>query len=228
MIGGPMELILAEQLLLLALDDEKGRDSTSWGADPGLSAALLLDLARLGLVEAADGKVLAAAGDAPGHPLLREAHEAIGADDRPRKAKHWVDALPRRLKPLKDRVAGGLVEHGILSEERSKRLGLFPSTRYPEADPAAERDLRARLHAVLVTGREPTEQEALLVGLLEPLGLVDRVVEKPDRRQARKRAKEIGETGVAGTAVRDAVREVQAAVITAAIVPATVAATSGS
>jgi Golgi phosphoprotein 3 (GPP34) len=223
-----MELILAEQVLLLALDDEKGKDSTSWGMDPGLSAALLLDLARLGLVEAVDGKVRALEGDEPGHPLLRDAHAAMLEPDRERGAKQWVDTLPKRLKPLKDRLAGGLVERAVLSEERSKRFGLFTSTRYPEADPAAERELRARMHEVLVTGREPTEPEALLAGLLEPLGLVDGVVGKPERKQARKRAKEIGESGVAGTAVRDAVREVQAAVITAAIVPAIAASSVSS
>jgi hypothetical protein len=223
-----MELILAEQVLLLALDDDKGKDSTTWGMDPGLSAALLLDLARLGLVEAPGAKVRAVEGETPAHPLLRDAHAAMLESDRERKAKQWVDALPKRLKPLKDRVAGGLVERGVLSEERSKRLGLFTTTRYPEADPAAERELRTRMREVLVTGREPSEEEALLAGLLEPLGLVDAVVDKADRRAARKRAKEIGESGIAGTAVRDAVREVQAAVITAAIVPATTAAVTGS
>ena len=49
---------------------------------------------------------------------------------------------------------------------------------------------------------------------------------KENRRTARKRAKEIAEYGLAGTAVRDSVREVQAAVMAAAIA-STVAAASG-
>src|SRR4051794_22606008 len=219
-----MDLILAEQVLLIALDDERGKDKTDWGSDPGLAAALLLDLAARELVRVRDDRVIALDGPEPGHELLRDAHAAIDAEDKPRKARHWVDKLPRALKPLKARVAGGLVERGVLGEERSKVLGLFSTTRYPKADPAVERELRARLGAVLVTGRSPTEQEALLIGLLHPLGLVDAVVAKEDRKAAKARAKEIGETGIAGTAVRDSVRAMQAAVITAAIVPATVAA----
>jgi hypothetical protein len=35
-----VELILAEQTLLIVLDDEKGRDTTHWGSDPGLAAAV--------------------------------------------------------------------------------------------------------------------------------------------------------------------------------------------
>jgi hypothetical protein len=33
------DLLLSEELLLLALDAEKGRDRTSWRADPGLAGA---------------------------------------------------------------------------------------------------------------------------------------------------------------------------------------------
>lgn len=67
-----VELILAEQTLLIVLDDEKGRDTTHWGSDAGLAAALLLDLARLELVNAdADGKIVALDGVPPGHELLR-------------------------------------------------------------------------------------------------------------------------------------------------------------
>jgi hypothetical protein len=36
--------LLLEQTLLIALDDEKGRDTTHWGSDAGLAGALLLDL----------------------------------------------------------------------------------------------------------------------------------------------------------------------------------------
>jgi len=86
--------------------------------------------------------------------------------------------------------------------------------------PRELKPLRERLREVLVGGREPTEDEALLVGLLEPLGLIDSVVTRTERRAARARAKAVAEHGLAGTAVRDSVRAVQAAVVAAAIVPA--------
>lgn len=222
-----MELILAEQTLLIALDDAKGRDTTKWAGDAGLAAALLLDLARRDLVEVADGHVVAVDGRDPGHELLRDAHAAIGASDQRRTAKGWVDRLPRELKPLRTRLARGLVERGVLAEEHKKLLGLLPTTRFPEADPAPERDLRARLRDVLVMGREPSEEEALLIGLLDPLELIDNVVERDERRAARKRAKEVAEQGIAGTAVRDAAAAVQAAIM-ASVVAASVTATSAS
>lgn len=211
-----MDLILAEQTLLIALDDAKGRDTTDCGSDAGLAAALLLDLARDGLVEVdADGELVAVDGAPPGHELLRDAHAAIRGSSRRRGAKGWVDRLPGELKPLRERLARGLVQRGILSEEHSKRLGILPTTRFPAADDGPERELRGRLHEVLVVGREPTEEEALLVGLCEPLGLVGAVVSRDERRAARKRAKAVAEQGLVGTAVRDSVQAVQAAVIAA-------------
>jgi hypothetical protein len=219
----PVDLILSEQTLLIALDDEKGRDSTQYGGEAGLAAGLLLDLAALDLLRVGpDDKLKALDGPSPAHPQLREAHATIASSASARSAKGWVDRLPRELKPLRERLAQGLVERGVLSESRSKAFGLFPITRYPTADPGPERALRERLHDVLVTGREPTEPEALLIGLLEPLGLVGNAVEPGDRKAAKRRAKEIAEQGIAGTAVRDAVAGVQAAVVASVVLPAVV------
>ena len=227
-MAGP-DLTLAEQVLLVALDDEKGRDVTQWGSDAGLAAALLLDLARLELVEIdADGKVAALEGPEPPHEPLRAAHAAIGGSARRRDAKGWVSRLPRELKPLRERIARGLVERGILAEQHRRLLGLVPVRRWPAVDAGPEQELRARLRAVLVGGDEPTPQEALLLGLLEPLGLVDGLVERGERRDARRRAKAVAEQGIAGTAVRDSVRAVQSAVTTAVVTAAVTTTTSSS
>jgi len=104
-------------------------------------------------------------------------------------------------------------------------LGILSTTRFPTVDPSPERNLRERLEEVLLADREPTEEEALLVGLLEPLGLINSIVPKHQRRDARKRAKSVAEQGLTGTAVRDAIRAVQAAVI-AAIAASTVVSTN--
>jgi hypothetical protein len=213
-----MELTLAEELLLLALHDEKG--STGFTQiDPGLAGALLVDLGRLGALRPEGRELAAVAGSEPKHPVLARAHAVISAGAKRRSAKSWVGRLPGELKPLTGTVAAPLVERGVLNEQRSKFLGLFPSTRFPEADPGPERLLRSRLRGVLLGDREPAERDALLLGLLVPLDLVGGLVEKDQRRAAGKRAKEIAEGGVAGTAVSDAVREIQAAVMVAVLVP---------
>lgn len=208
------DLLLAEELLLLALDEEKGKDQTFNSLDPALAGALLLDLAGDGHLRE-EGDALAPAEESlPREPLLAEALEVIRASDKARKPSYWLSKLPGKLKPLPDRVADRLVERGVLSKERHKVLGLFPDHRYPEVDPAPERALRERLQAVLVGGEQPPARTVALLSLMRPYDLVQQVVPKEQRREAKKRAKALTEEEAIGSAVSD---HVTAAVMTAVI-----------
>jgi hypothetical protein len=209
-------MLLAEELLLLLLDDEKGTVSAT-AADAGLAGALLLDLADTGRLDEGVMRV----GSEPPEPALAAAWRAI---DEPKPAKHWVSKLPGKLKPIKGTIAEGLVARGVLDERRHKTLGLFSSTRYPELDPGPETELRARVRSVLVDGAEPDARTVSLLGLLVPLDLVKRVVERDERKAARARAKALAERGPVGDAVRSAV---EAEVMTAVMAGVT-AATAGA
>lgn len=222
-------MILAEQLLLLFLDDEKGSEQATLGADPGLAGALLLDLTRLDALDEQDGELVAVDGAALGHPVLTDAHRAIADDEQRRDAKGWVGRLPTALKPMKERIAGRLVEQGVLTEERRKVLGLFKTTRFPEANPGPERELRERLRAILTSERQPTPEDAMLIGLLRPYDLPQRLVPKDRRKDAKARAEEVAEGGTAAAAVKDTLEGIQAAILASvAISAATVAITSSN
>jgi hypothetical protein len=223
-------MTLAEELLLVALDDEKGADTAKWGSgvEAGLAGAVLLELTAAGCLATEDGKLVPAACDAPRDPLAAAALDAIRGDDRRRDPKAWVGRLPRELQPLRARVAGPLVQRGVLEEERRRRLGLFEITRYPERDPEPERRLRAELAEVLVAGRAPTVHEAMLIALLRAYDLVRRVVPKADRRRANRRAKEIGKDDAIAAAVGRVVSHVQAATIAAVVAATTASGAAGS
>ncbi len=97
-------LTLAEELLLLALHDEKG--STGFTQiDPGLAGALLVDLGRLGALRPEVKELAAVAGSGPEHPVLARAHAVISTSPKLRSAKSWVGRLPGELKPLTGAVA---------------------------------------------------------------------------------------------------------------------------
>jgi hypothetical protein len=223
------DMSLAEELLLIALDDDSGKDTANWGSgvEAGLAGALLLELAAAGCVEPAGGKLVPAACDEPADPLVAAALDVMRDDDRQRSAKGWIQRLPRELKPLRTQVADQLVARGVLEEERRRRLGLFETTRWPERDPVPERALRDRVTGVLVAEREPSTHDAMLVSLLHAYDLVKRVVPRDERRAAGRRAKEIAEGDAIGAAVRGAVRDVQSATM-AAVMAATTAATISS
>jgi hypothetical protein len=218
------DLLLAEELLLLVLDDEKGQATVS-NTEPGLAGALLLDLADGGWLQCSDGKLVLAAAAPDGTPpagVLDDALTVIRDAGEPGDAKQWVRKLPRELKPLQKRTATRLFERGVLAEERHKVLGLFATDRYPEADPEPERALRERLRAELTGARDLTPRTALLVPLLRAYRLVGKLVDKPDRKAVEARAKEIAEApGNVGGAVRAVLEETQAAVMVAVMASTT-------
>jgi hypothetical protein len=217
-----VELTLAEEILLLGLDDEKG-SSGIVVAHAALAGATLADLAEAGAVALEDGKVVPVVEGPPTHPVLARALAAVAGDPKHRDPRSWVPRLAQALKPVLATVAAPLVERGVLGEERRTFLGLPAGTRYPERDPLPERALRERLHRVLVEGAEPSGHDALLVGLLRTLNLVDASVAKEHRRAARARAKEVADQGVAGKAVQQAVQaQIMAAIMPAVVVAAVV------
>ncbi len=218
-----MELLLAEELLLIALDDEKGSSRNS-RLDLGLAGALLEDLGRVGALRSEGKQLQTVDAAAPEYPLLARTHEVIVGSGKPRSAKAWLDRLPRRLKPITSTVATGLVQRGVLTEQRRKVLGVFPSPRFPESDPEPERRIRGRLTAVLAGERRPEERDALLFGLLVDLEMISELVEWSQRRAARERAKEIADGGITDNGVA---RAVQQGMKTAAATKAGAAAAAG-
>jgi hypothetical protein len=220
-------MLLAEELLLLALDDETGRITVS-EIDKGLAGAVLIELALLGRVRVAErnesvrtGRLMVLPGAEPAHPVLLAGLATV--DDRAgRKPEHVIDALGRSLR---DRLADGLVEAGVLRREKHKVLGLFPTRRLPANDVTHERTVREKIAAALA-GDTPDDRTAALVALLSALDAVTSVFEVPDKRAAKRRAKEIAEGQWAAAAVRKAVQAVQAATMAAITVATTAGATT--
>jgi hypothetical protein len=229
-----VELLVCEEMLLLALDNEKG--GTSWlNGWTALSGGALVDALAAGAIDVEDDH-LRPGGDAA-HPLLRKVRDAVAAQEEPLKLADWLQRLPRELDPFVAAVVERLLADGVLTERRTKVLGLFPTTRFPEADPGPERALRARLRSVLVDGAEPTGHDLLLVALVEPAGLLAVVTEDGDRdvrKAAKARAGELAErakSAESGDATVQAVAKLgQGAAVAAMMgaVAATTAATTAS
>jgi len=221
-----MGTLLAEDLLLLLLDEQKGRLRTSY-ADTVLGGALLTELALLGAVAVPEktgvwrtAKVHAT-GTPVEDPLLQEALDVVA-----RKERSAEDLVTRLGKGRRDVLGQRLVERGILQRRDTRMLGIFPGRRWPTLDPSHEQALRHSLGRVLVEGAEPDDRTGALVALLAAIDRAHKVVDHEglSSREVRRRAKQIAEGAWAAKAVRDAIAAATAA--TAGAVAATTAATS--
>jgi hypothetical protein len=218
MTGTPGPVNLPERLLLPATDDDSGRiDTKSDALDLGLAGATLTDLLLLGRLANVDGKVTVSDASPTGDPILDDALATIAAS-KPRDAKHWVTTLPKSR--LRDRVLERLTGKGVLRREEHRLLWVVPADRYPAENDAPERDIRDAVRAAVVDGEEPTPRTAALIGILKACDLTGAVFSRDERKQYGDRIERIAEGEVLGGAVAKAVKDLQAAITTAAVTAA--------
>jgi golgi phosphoprotein 3 len=181
-----MQASLPEELLLLALHDEKGSVIPAAAAplNGALIGAVLMELSLAGrLREDADGSVLAdprPTGDA----VLDDALQRIADADRPRMPSYWVGRLARRMPRLKDRLLEQLVSRGVLERRERRILWVFPSRSFPLADAAAEQQARDRVRAVILEDQPADQRTAALIGLVRACNLIDEVFAPHERTRA--------------------------------------------
>ncbi|WP_031074908.1 GOLPH3/VPS74 family protein [Streptomyces sp. NRRL WC-3742] len=218
------QVTLAEEVLLLTLDDESGVAKERAGAAWAIPGALLAELALAGRVVLEDGKVSAVGREPVGEPLLDGCLGRLVAwaeGRRTAKASDWL--LKDRATAPSDTLAR-LVERGLVTEERHKALGIFPVRRYPEADGSVERALRERLAAVVLHGAEPDARTGALIALLHASDLHRSAFPDVPRKAVAPRFAEIAEGEWADRSVREAIRNARA--VLAAVIAVTAATTA--
>ncbi|MDT8324841.1 MAG: GPP34 family phosphoprotein, partial [Bacteroidota bacterium] len=212
-----IHLTLAEQLLLLATDDEKGAVvlAGSGAIDYGLAGALLMELHLQKRLAWREKRLTLADNRSTGSPLVDEAMTLIAAAKKDRDAKYWVSTFSRKIPKLKVRVFDALVERGVLRKEEKKFLWVFPYKRYPESDPQPERRVRDMLQDLIEGRITPTERLLALLSLVRACDLIVEVFGKGKKREMKKRIDAFLTDDRVGKAVSDVVAEVNAAVMVA-------------
>jgi hypothetical protein len=156
-------IALAEELLLLAYDDQTGKATGSRiGLDLGMAAAVLVDLALHGRIAFVGGNLAAIDPEPIGDPIADEILARVVADG-PHTPAQWVQRLRHGLR---GRVLADLVARGVITDIDETQLGVIHVHRYPVADPAFEAEIRARLAEALITDAIPDERTAALATLL--------------------------------------------------------------
>ncbi|WP_157248449.1 GOLPH3/VPS74 family protein [Nonomuraea typhae] len=217
-----MNVTIAEEVLLLALGEEDGRQLIpSMQLDSALGGAILAELAvkeRLTLT----GKKVTVVNSAPlGDDELDAVLTRIAGDGKERRPEWWVQKL--YSGKLRKRLLERLAARGTLTEQRAKVLGLFPTTRWPEADGSVEAEVRARVAAALA-GSDPDAATAVLVAVLHAAKLDRKAFPGADP----KRVKEIAEGQWAGDAVAKLISTINSAIMVAVTTAAVGAATSST
>jgi len=215
-------LFLYEEIMLLALRDEKGTMAAGFPEQVvagAVLAELLLDNrvavedTRRQLVDIIDrGPV--------GDPVIDECLEKMATAKRRASLKAWVQKLAH-IKQLRHKVARQLCDRGILRAEEDKVLLLFKRRIYPEIDPKPEREILRRLRKAIFTDQRHLDpRTVVLVSLASGADLLRQAFGRKELKPRKKRIEQITNGDVTGKATKEVIAACQAAVMVAVIIPA--------
>ncbi len=214
-------MLIAEELLLICLDNDTGRRTLGTDRlDPALAGALLAELAlmeRIGVTADDEGWLkrgrITITNLKPTDDVELDRALQVLTQREGKKVKDLVSGLS--LKPLSKglrlRLLGRLAAAGVLTEHHGKVLGLFPHRTWPLLDPAPEEEVRRRLQSALVVGLTPTERTVSLIGLLHATRHVAKAVPSDEPKMVKARAKALAEGDWVAKAVKQAIDDAAAA-----------------
>lgn len=219
-----MEPLIAEDVLLLLLDEQSGRVRDRERLDVVLGGAVLAELALAGAVTGPDRawffrrRVAVTEGSSTDDEILQAALELV--ERHTKAAPDLVKTLGKANRPA---IHARLVERGLVTARKKRVLGVIPRTRFPAADRSQVHVLRGQLQAVLLHGGQPTPRTAATIGVLSAIDALPHVIDRHGRSKnaIRQRAREVAAGDWAAEAVRAAVRAAQAAIMAASMPAAT-------
>lgn len=225
-------LTLYEEILLLALDDDKGTTPLEGTFRNAMGGAILAELTLMGALRVDEDKKKKVHPDPAARvddAILAECLAMVRDKDKPQAASTWVQKFAG-LKNLKERAARQLVDRGVLVEEEGTVLKIFKRTLFPERDGGPERDLRRRMEKAIFTySSEVDSRTVIIVALAKATGMLDKAFDKKRLKEQKQRLEDIMSGQVAGQATKEAIeaaQAVQAAIVICTMVPVITASTS--
>lgn len=234
------KLLLHQEVTLLALSDEKGTIETgSWYAHVAAGAVLaeLLRNDRVRIQSKAEAKargslfnrnpkLLVTDRKPLGDELTDEWLEKIRTSEKQRDVEHWLSAIANS-KRLKERIADGLVDLGILERVEDKVLWVFNRVRFPEVESAPETAIRRRLeNAIFGDSLDVDVGTVILVSLTKAGEFLPKLFDKKKLKARRKHIDRLIAGEELGAATAQIIESIQVMIIAVAAASAATAASS--
>lgn len=204
-------LTLAEDLVLLALDDDTGRvlPVDDLGYRHALAGAVLMDLALRGRIDR-NPEMLQVTDTTPTNEgLLNHWLRIIGEDSESLPAKVWISRLAIESEEIEAAALARLVERGILAEEEKRILWVFETRRYPTIDGREEMEVKRRIIDVLMSEDPPRQADALLVGLVDDARLLPHLLSETEARRCAPRVAEVRNSDALGREVAEIIEHLR-------------------
>ena len=209
-------MTVAEDFVLLLTEPMSGKFRlSSMINDASLGGATLIDLIKAGRIELQGTKrkarVTLVDRNPTGNTVIDGAITALQAKG-PLRAQTAVRVLGKKTRePLYEALAA----RGLVRREPHRLLGLFGNDRWPVIDSTRREDLIRRIQASLLHDQPADAETGPLIGLLAASDRLRIVVDRPEHKRVKARAKVIAEDDWASEEVRKAIQTANAVMIAA-------------
>jgi hypothetical protein len=214
-----MDRSVAELFVILALNPEKGRvtlDSIHFRYS--LTGAIMMDYFA-GEEFRVEGKRVIPSlkiNDDAIHMLFAE---RMMKSSRNRKISYWIGRLTNKSRFIFSEMTKSLEKQGIIQIEQKKFLNIFPYKRYWFVNKSVREKLIEEIRDILVRGRQPDKKQLMLLGVIEASRAYRLIAkESGEARQLRKINTALLNSDVMTSEINQAIKEVQAAIITSVMV----------
>jgi len=212
-------LTFVEEIVLLALDDQKGKfvDLPPLALDQALAGAVLLELAFQNRIDTDPAHLMLVSDQVTGDKILDPILKGIARAQDKQNAKYWVGVISADGEKIREAALARLVEKGVLKREEKKILWVIPGRRYPMIQNKEEEEVRKRIRSVVVDGAIPSPRDVVLISLGSACQLLRTVLTDADLLKYSPRIAEVAKMDLIGQAVSKSVAEVQEAVMRAVL-----------
>lgn len=191
-------LSLTEELMLLALSDEKGTVvfASSQNLPFGLSLTLLLDLIELGCIDIKNDKISI---NDKGYSKIKFLDNALIylklkiAENELKKEfsfQKGIILLSQKYLDFQDSIIENLILKGILKREAKKFLFMIKFSQYPTLDPAPELLTRDNIYKSVLMNIKPNDKLKTLICIMYSCNLLNEVFPKKLRLTAKVKIEE--------------------------------------
>ena len=196
-------LTLAEDIILLLLDDDTGKLASIdlMTLNYAMAGAVLMDLALRNKIDTDLESLIVADSTPTGLQMLDTYLDKISSENKENNTRYWLTELSNYGEEVVDSALNMLVEKKILKTEEKKILWVIGTRVYPMVDDKEEKEVKRRIVDLLMSDQIPTPQDVVLVSLMDTCSLFTTILSSKEVERLSSRIEQIRKLDLIGQEV---------------------------
>lgn len=196
-------LTLAEDIILLLLDDDTGKLASIdlMTLNYAMAGAVLMDLALRNKIDNDLESLIVADSTPTGLQMLDTYLDKISSENKENNTRYWLTELSNYGEDIVDSALNMLVEKKILKTEEKKILWVIGTRVYPMIDDKEEKEVKRRIIDLLMSDEIPTPQDVVLVSLMDTCSLFTTILSSKEVEKLSSRIEQIRKLDLIGQEV---------------------------